>query len=86
MENIDPNAIIGGRRNYSIGIINRSKIIGFLKENYTGKTSEIADKLNLSKACVRYHLNILRDAKVVKKRGRTWVLSKNIQRTIDDFL
>ena len=86
MVNIDPNAIIGGRRNYSVGIINRSKIIGFLKENYTGKTSEIAEKLNLSKACVRYHLNILRDANVVKKRGRSWVLSKNIQRTIDDFL
>ncbi len=86
MTAIDPNAIISGRRNYERGIINRSRIIGFLKENYSGKTTEIAGSLNLTDSCVRYHLKTLLNAGIVRKRGRTWVLSKNIQRTIDDFL
>ena len=83
---IDPNAVIPGRRNYIRGIKNRSVIIGLLKKNYILKTSEIAQKLNLSKTCVRYHLNVLYRADITRKRGRKWILSKNIQRTINDFL
>ena len=83
---IDPNAIIQGRKNYRKGIINRSRIIGFLKKSYSGKTSEISNALNLSLSCVRYHLRTLYMARVVKKKGRYWSLSKNIQRTLDDFI
>jgi predicted transcriptional regulator len=83
---IDPNAIVPRHKNYRRGIINRSKIIFYLKKHYSGKTSEIAQKLNLTVSCVRYHTNILLETGVVKKIGREWSLSKNIQRTIDDFI
>ena len=83
---IDPNAVIPGRKNYIRGIKNRSVIIELLKKNYMLKTSEMAQKLNLSKACVRYHLNVLYRANITRKRKRKWILSKNIQRTISDYL
>lgn len=83
---IDPNAIIPGRKNYMKGVRNRTIIIESLKKNYILKTSEFARKLNLSSSCIRYHLNVLCNAKIVKKKGREWMLSKNIQWTIDDFL
>ena len=83
---IDPNAVILGRRNYSKGVRKRSMIIRLLKENYRLRTAEIAEKLKLSKSCIRYHLNVLYKAKIVRKSGREWRLSKNIQHTIDDFL
>ncbi len=83
---IDPNAVISGRRNYSKGIRKRTMIIKLLKENYRLRTSEFAERLKLSNSCIRYHLNVLYKAKVVRKSGREWRLSRNIQHTIDDFL
>lgn len=82
---IDPNAIIPRRRNYAKGIKNRTMIIRLLKKSYILNTSEIAQRLNLSTSCVRYHLKVLYNADITRKKGRKWMLSKNIQWTIDDF-
>lgn len=83
---IDPNSIIEGRKNYWRGIIKRSLIINFLKKNYSGKTSEIANELGFKTSTIRYHLKLLHRYNIIKKKGIYWSLSKNIQRTLDDFM
>lgn len=83
---IDPNAVIAGRRNYKKGIINRSKIIRYLRKNYTASSKELSEKLDISYGSVYYHLSVLRIHNLVKKEGRMWRLIQYPQHTLDEYV
>jgi len=83
---IDPNAIIHGRRNHKRGIMNRSKIIRYLRKNYVASSKELSRELNISYKSVYYHLTLLRNNNIVKKEGRLWKLSSYPQHTIEDYI
>jgi DNA-binding transcriptional ArsR family regulator len=83
---LDPNAILYNRKNYLRGIINRSKIILYLKKKYLADVNELSEYLGISRSATRYHLILLRKYGVCKKIGRKWKLTKNIQRTLDEYV
>jgi predicted transcriptional regulator len=64
-----PNAFLNSKKNIQPGLVARTKILGVLEVGVP-KTKSISKKAELGYSAVLYHLHLLENESIVRRRGK----------------